>query len=342
MEQPNVVALIADAAYFPGAFVAAARILDLGLRQDASLVILHSPGAVTNEQQRWLASRHARINLREIRDGEFLPGDFGTWVSRLTPLFLRFALPETFASARRILYVDSDILPLRPIDSVFDLDLAGHALAAVPDDLDSGLAGYKPSWIDYREGLGVPIGVPYLNCGVLLMDAAAWRTRRLKQHLIELYLANRDRCRYFDQSAINLFFKGEFALLSPIWNFQQNCQAIRAEKMMAPRLVHFAGSAKPWRNDGFVFAPEYRKRYRETLAGTPFEHFFQSYERIGSKQFREAWRSISRIAAGKEPQSGFKRSEMERLRRRLREHLTRFSFIDGSPLSLPDDGNPIA
>jgi lipopolysaccharide biosynthesis glycosyltransferase len=168
----------------------------------------------------------------------------------------------------------------------------------------------------------------YLNCGVLLMDAPVWRERCIKEALTETYLANPHLCRYFDQSAINMLLKGEFALLSPAWNFQQNYQAIGAEDIVRPRLVHFAGSAKPWRSDGFVFAREYRRRYRETLASTPFEDFFEPYWRLNRKQAKEAWRSVNRMMRGRETQSGIRRSDIAPMRAKLVELLAGYSFID--------------
>jgi lipopolysaccharide biosynthesis glycosyltransferase len=92
--------------------------------------------------------------------------------------------------------------------------------------------------------------------------------------------------------------------------------------------VHFAGSAKPWRSDGFVFAQSYRHRYRDILASTPFETFFEPYWRFNRKQAKEAWRSMSRILKGREIQSGIRRSDIESLRVELIELLSRYAFID--------------
>ncbi len=328
MQHPNVVALIANGPYLPGAFVTAASILRSGLRQDASIIILHPAGAVSGDRGEWLERAYPRIELLEVDATAFLPRELSSWDTVLAPLFLRFALAEVLSCARRILYVDSDILALRSVDDAFDFDLRNKSVAAAHDDLVAGLIGYKPSWISYREALGVPAGTPYLNCGVLLMDANAWRQHGIKQALTETYLSNRALCRHYDQSTINLFLKGDFAPLSPAWNFQQNYQAIGAEDIVNPRLVHFAGSSKPWRSDGFVFDYTYRRRYRELLAATPFKRFFESYWRINRRQAKEAWRSVNRILRGREAQSGIKRSDIELLRADLAQLLSSRNFID--------------
>lgn len=328
MDRPNVVVLIANGPYMPGAFATAASILAQGLREDASVAIVHPADALTSVQRSWIVRRYPGIELLEVDAAAFLPIQLSSWNTILAPLFLRFALAEIFPSARKILYVDSDILALRNVDEVFDLDLGKKLIAAADDDLVSGLVGHKQSWIAYRKALGVPPETPYLNCGVFLLDAVVWREGRIKQALIETFLNNQTRCRYFDQSAINLFLMGDFARLSPAWNFQQNYQAVKAEDLVQPRLVHFAGSAKPWRNDGFVFRPEYRHRYRELLGSTPFSPFFEPFWRVSRKQAKEAWRAVNRTLQGREIQSGIKRAEVGRIRSQLLGVLASGTFVD--------------
>jgi lipopolysaccharide biosynthesis glycosyltransferase len=312
----------------PGAFAAAQSILACGLAEDIRLAIVHPPDGLTKPIEAWMKAAYPRLELVAIEAADYLPPDLSCWRTILAPLFLRFALAEIFPDAQKILYVDSDILAVSGIDDAFALDLGGKPVAAADDDLVSEMIAVKPSWIAYREGLGVPVGKPYLNCGVLLIDAAAWREQSLKQALSATYLANRERCRYFDQSAINLFLKSDFARLSPAWNFQQTYQAIGAEDIVCPRLVHFAGSAKPWRNDGFVFRPPYRRRYREILSGTPFAGYFQSYGHIGRKQIKESWRSLKRFIGGRELQSGVRHEKLETLRARLAAIMQSGVFID--------------
>jgi lipopolysaccharide biosynthesis glycosyltransferase len=328
VSRTRVIALIADATYMPGAFATAQSILACGLGEDMCVAILHPPGCVSEAVQTWMNTTHPRINLVAVDAGAVLPPELSSWDSILAPLFLRFALAEIFPEAQKIFYVDSDILAVAPVGDVFALELNGKPVAAADDDLVSEMVAVKPRWIAYRDALGVPLGMPYLNCGVLLIDAAVWRASGMKRKLIATYLANREICRYFDQSAINLLLKGDYARLSPAWNFQQTYQAIGAEDIVRPKLVHFAGSAKPWRNDGFVFHRNYRQRYREILSGTPFETYFQSYGCVNHKQVKEAWRALKRMLRGREIQSGIRRSEIPQLRQRLSKILSRQAYID--------------
>jgi len=313
----HVIALISDAAFLPAGFATARSILDCGLDDDIQLALVLQPDCLANDVRAWLQSAHPRIELVAADAGKFLPDALASWRSVLTPIFLRDALPEIFPEADRILYVDCDVLATSAVGEAFTLDMEGKAVAAADNDLVSEMVGVTASWVAYREALGVPLGIPYLNAGILLMDARAWREQDLKQKIIATYFANKERCRYFDQCPTNLFLKGDFARLSPAWNFQPSYQAIGAEDIVKPKLVHFAGSAKPWRNDGFVFRRDYRERYRTILAGTPFESFFQPCTSLSGKQIKEAWRSLKRTLRGREIQTGLKRTQIEALRTKL-------------------------
>lgn len=328
MTHTRIIALIADAAYMPGAFVTARSILGYGVGDDVRIVIVHPRDCPSDAIRSWMKTAHPGIELVAVDAGTYLPPELSSWDSILAPLFLRFALTEIFPEAQKIFYVDSDILAVAPVGDVFGLEMNGKPVAAADDDLVSAMVAVKPSWIAYRNALGVSLDVPYLNCGVLLIDAVAWRASDMKRKVIGIYLANREHCRYFDQSAINLLLKGGYARLSPAWNFQQTYQAIGAEDIVKPRLIHFAGSAKPWRNDGFVFRRGYRQRYREILSGTPFQSYFQSYGRVSHKQIKEVWRALKRLATGRETQSGVKRSQIAALRTKLAALMASEAFID--------------
>ena len=328
MAESNIVVLIADDAYLPGAYATAASILACGLRADASIAIVHPPGAIAPELQDWFAKTCPRVTLLPVDAKTYLPQPLASWNTILAPLFLRFALPEIFPSAKRIFYVDSDILAVGPIDSMYDLSLRQKPFAAANNDLISEIVGAKPRWLAYREAIGAPLGTSYLNCGVLLQDTAAWLAGGIKNTLTQLYLDNRELCPYFDQSALNMYVKGDFAKLSPAWNFQHAYQAIGAEDIIQPRLIHFAGTAKPWRNDGFIFPRAYRDRYRELLRASPFAGFFEPYWKITRRQLKEGWRTLNRAARGREIQAGISRSEIASLRDKFRGFLKSYDFID--------------
>lgn len=192
-------------------------------------------------------------------------------------LYLRFQLPTLLPHIDRILYLDVDIVVDRSLETLFDVDLRGHALAAAPDW--AMLVGSK-TWPTFRIpyegrrltfelyaqevlGLDCASGPPYFNTGVLLMSLAAWRRDDLVARTLALLDA---RCGlYFpDQDALNAILRGAFVALDMRWNAHAACMRPSVPRGWFPTrtgrewsaigriwhdeawIVHYAGPNKPW------------------------------------------------------------------------------------------------
>ena len=118
-------------------------------------------------------------------------------------------LPPGDADGRGFVWIDADIIPLRPFDApVRDLSRRmqadGMALAVCPDDCGYSLSEFITVWrerdrdIAPFDGLlterALDGGVPYLNSGFLLCRdpafAQAWRDLVLRQHVWLLFEQN--------------------------------------------------------------------------------------------------------------------------------------------------------
>ncbi len=192
-------------------------------------------------------------------------------------LYLRFQLPTLLPDVDRILYLDVDIVVDRGLEALFDTDLRGHAVAAVPDW--AMLVGSR-TWPTFRIPYGgrrltfdtyalevldldCAAGPVYFNTGVLVIDLAAWRRDDLVARTLALLDA---RCGlYFtDQDALNAVLRGAFVALDMRWNAHAACMRPAAPRGWFPTrtgrdwsvigrvwhdeawIVHFAGPNKPW------------------------------------------------------------------------------------------------
>ncbi len=143
----------------------------------------------------------------------------------------RLFFPYLIESTDRVLYVDTDVLFLRPIDdlwSLFDRFKPEELAALAPEGEVPALNWYKRfAKHPYYQPLGV-------NSGVMLMDlakmrAAGWRERMLA------YRKTYTSIPWGDQDLINIFFAESPAMLhlfSCEWNFRpdhcmygSNCKA---------------------------------------------------------------------------------------------------------------------
>ena len=190
--------------------------------------------------------------------------------------FMRFVISDYVDMAhRRVLYLDADTVVLGDLTSLFEIDLRGAPVAAVPDyplllggkywsDHRLVYAGREYGIVDYMEKvLRVdPSKNEYISCGVLLIDLREWK--RICEASLAFIMASDALC-YLDQDALSYVVKGNFIRLPPEYNAQSDVahpdgrsfrqrlsgyaadlhRIIRIWRRRA-KIVHFTGPDKPW------------------------------------------------------------------------------------------------
>jgi lipopolysaccharide biosynthesis glycosyltransferase len=161
---------------------------------------------------------------------------------------LRLFVPEILSSRyRRILYVDSDVRVEEGVSELFWLDIEGAPIAAVDDYtlpfLPSPKADKNDRIRQRRELIGHSATDPYFNAGVILIDAETWRSNQTTNAALTL-LSQLEKLHVNDQEMLNVLFRGQWAALSPRWNFTF-FHDLGFESLLRPVLFHYAG-AKPW------------------------------------------------------------------------------------------------
>lgn len=183
---------------------------------------------------------------------------------RTETAYLRYALPRAFADQyRRLLYLDADTFPQAgDFSALLDLDLRGHALGAVRDNSQWRTPGRRPR---SSKRLGLP-RAPYFNSGVLLIDTAAYEEQKVLDRCLDLGGKYPPEQIGLDQDLINATLRGDWAELSPLWNWQYTWATRLLEGMVGANIVHFIGHKKPWKHDRGELPPRFRRAYRAFLA----------------------------------------------------------------------------
>jgi lipopolysaccharide biosynthesis glycosyltransferase len=186
-------------------------------------------------------------------------------------------LPET---CRRVLYLDGDILVLGALEHLWNLDLGGAVLGAVPDHWLDPVAGNRP-------GASSSTGVArYFNAGVLLIDLEKWRRERVSERSLE-YLDRFPNTEYSDQDALNVACDGRWQLLERTWNFHFDPSQPIARVAVAQELaiIHFVTCAKPWKSGSLSPNVEFYDgfRSRTCFALTRRERLQSALKRAGSR-----------------------------------------------------------
>lgn len=182
-------------------------------------------------------------------------------ISRAT--YYRLLIPELLPrEVGKVLYLDCDIVVNHSIADLWNIDLTGYALAAVPS------VGFGKEAVR----LGYPMEYGYFNAGVTLINVDYFRQYDVSRKLMEYIASNYDHIKFHDQDTLNAVLYDQYLHLEAQWNMTPNvydsdypqhgdrvdgCMVndYAADKRNAlahkadPTIVHFASHPKPWQRN---------------------------------------------------------------------------------------------
>ena len=175
---------------------------------------------------------------------------YPAWLTSAT--LVRLRIPDLLPEVDRTIYLDSDIVVVRPLTELWKTDLGLNLLGAVRDSSFPWAAG--PLGTHWRD-LGLEPDTPYFNAGVLLIPLSRWRDEGVASAAVELVRTK--KLAYGDQDALNAAVKGQWLELSRCWNVQTwdwsgrgTVWAImrsEVESALAdPAIVHYTSPGRPW------------------------------------------------------------------------------------------------
>lgn len=154
-----------------------------------------------------------------------------------TPMSLaRLYLPQIIPDDK-VLYLDVDLLILKDLSGLWDLDLNNYYCAGV---LDKGIESFW-NYIGKFEELSQQFNSnKYINSGVLLLNLAKIREDKKDQELIN----NIDQIKYAigDQDCINQTLQDKIYLLNPRYNAGRHTQ----QEVADPIIYHWSGEKSNW------------------------------------------------------------------------------------------------
>lgn len=192
--------------------------------------------------ERTLSHIRGDLRLRWMQPGTLSLAEVPTFHHLSEAAYFRLLLPELL-DAPRALYLDSDLLVVGDLMSVWTADLEGRPVAAVRD---AAMPTIAESRIDWRTQ-GLDPTAAYFNSGLLLMDLEQWRVERLGEAVIEYAQTERDS-QFPDQDGLNAVLNGRWTALGPEWNVLVTTPEGRAHPAFGRfSVAHFVGRRKPWR-----------------------------------------------------------------------------------------------
>lgn len=205
---------------------------------------------------------NSKINYIEI-DKEILKkfkvGE-GTHLSSI--VFARLFIPEFLKSEEKVIYLDCDIIVLKPLEELYNMDLDEKSIGVVLD----GQKDQKSS----LSRLNLSLDRTYFNAGVMVMDLKKLRENGKFLKTID-YCLNPDReLQLNEQDALNIIFENDYMINDLIWNYTHGNSEENSYEESEIGIVHFTGDIKPW--DCRSYSP-YKYLYWRYLNETPWNGF---------------------------------------------------------------------
>lgn len=186
-----------------------------------------------------IAARHAETIT-------FVPVDFDgldlPLSHHFTPAnYARLFIPEYLNLFEgTVIYIDADTLIMDSVAPLFELDLSGFPVGAVPTAHNR----------HHNTRLGLHKQTKYLNSGVLVFEAKTYRS--LAKEFCKTIHDYGNRLTFVDQDVLNIVLKDNWLSLEPVWNFTHDIASLNPMPSWAKsiledvKIVHFTGTGKPF------------------------------------------------------------------------------------------------
>ena len=185
--------------------------------------------------------------------------------------YYRIAIPELFRgkNVERLLYMDCDMITVKDVTPLWDLEFNGAILAAVED------AGFHQR----LEKMEIPAkSTRYFNSGLMLINVEKWLEQDITKKVLTFIEENPEKLRFHDQDALNAILHDRWIPLHPKWNAQGYIMAKAKqhptpqgekeyeETRKDPSIIHFSGHVKPWSKDFEGPTKKYYDKYENMTA----------------------------------------------------------------------------
>lgn len=287
--QPEIdIAFGFDAPYLPHLGALIHSIIEHAPGARFRFIILHDGIEEARKQLMESVAPNARFYWARVGDSDVPAYSGNTHFSRAN--FYRLGLEKLAPpDCQRVLYLDTDLIVLGDIREPWATKLNGAPLAAVLD-------GYMLDGAEFAQSWSLsPSSVGYFNSGVLLIDLAQVRARKLFSAAIDVALAHGERLRFVDQDALNVVAWGLWQPMPPSWNAQRDMviptiaehlpEEMRFDARL-PKLVHFTGPEKPWVTTGYH---PWSWLYWRHLNKTPFAREVSSAHGVSHAERFRLW-----------------------------------------------------
>lgn len=247
------------------------------------LILCRGVGDKEQKKIGQLAAGHKNVRIRFIDVKKYINNimsDYFFVISHFSEaVYYRVFIFKILTAYDKVLYVDSDLVLTEDIAGLYQTDIGDKALGAVPDTevirmyfTDIVIKNYLDKTLELENPYR------YFNSGVLIMNLEKMRTYDVEHEFITVM--SRIKSPYMvDQDILNVIFKDDTYMLDGFWNYEYHLPIWNPNyaeelplKVLAEyhyskehaKIIHFAGSKKPWQYPQFEMSYYFWKYARQT------------------------------------------------------------------------------
>ena len=232
------IAYATDKNFFNLCLVSIVSILKNSVYEDFNFIILHTELTEKEFLQLEELKKIKKFDYQFIYIDENIFKDFPlVWTTKET--WYRCSLADKLPTLNKILYLDTDTIVRKSLLPLWQINMSDKLVAAVED---VSLSIEKAETVQLKDNF-------YFNAGVLLLNTAEWRKRKIFEK-IKNYV-KKNEVYQADQGTLNILTDGSKIKLSPEYNFMEVwwrnniCQYDKENsiiyKRCDPTIIHFTG-----------------------------------------------------------------------------------------------------
>ena len=190
-------------------------------------------------------------------------------------VYYRFFIPEIFSNYDKVLYLDGDVIFNCDVSELYNVYLKDNYIAAV-QDISQQMTGYIGE--TFRENVLKVKRENYFNTGILIFNIRLLKTVEFLDECIKT-LKKLKNPLFPDQDVLNKVCDGHVKYLPYNYNLMWNCLHYYTdakdrmpettyneykEAWKNPKIIHYAGAYKPWKQPWLEYSDLFWKYARQT------------------------------------------------------------------------------
>ena len=150
--------------------------------------------------------------------------------------YFRFFIGEIIKE-EKIIFIDSDVLVLKKLDKIYDIDLKNKIIGSVEEKINSN---------DPRIKSICKRNPRYFNAGLMLINLNLWRERKIQKKLLKSIYLDKNLIKWPSQDPLNIVLNNEWYAMSKFFNYTN--EKMNKYLLDQVTIFHFVGPIKPWLN----------------------------------------------------------------------------------------------